>query len=141
MHSCTHDDELGSSPHLELYFRPSSRSTMPRAVFAAPEREPVAMWLPPAASDVLQGWVPADITAFEALHEEFATDRCKRGPLGEAAFARHLSGIPRAVRLAYALPRQVAPHHERQVCDRIEQLLCEATCFWASVDEEIPNEL
>ena len=99
------------------------------------------MSLPPAASDVLRGWHLADIMAFELLHKEFATERCKRGPLGEAAFATHLSGIPREVRLAYVLPRRVAPHQERQVCDRIDQLLCEATCFWASVDEEVLREL
>ncbi len=99
------------------------------------------MSLPPAASDVLRGWHLADITAFEVLHKEFATERCKREPLGEAAFARHLAGIPREVRLAYALPSRVAPHQERQVCDRIDEVLCEATCFWASVDEEVLREL
>ena len=117
------------------------RSAVRRAMLTSPEQEPTTMSLPPPACDVLKGWRLEDIVIFEALHAEFATERCKRGPLGEAAFARHLSGIPREVRLAYSLPRRVAAHQERHVCDRIEQVLCEATCFWASVGDDMQREL
>ena len=114
----------------------ASKARPPSAPVLRPSEAPVVVEVCdrlPASADVFEIWPAADMFLFMNQHEDLRRDLVKKKTrgVGNKRFEKHLNGIPRAVRVAYAINYWGAKSGRKQeaLCKHISIMLGDAMHF------------
>ena len=100
----------------------------PKLTAAESPHEVPPLMLPPI-DDTFGGWDMDDVREFGGHHEDVIM-KVRMGTMRACLFQEHVAKIPRAVLSAKNLTSKMPP--TMRVCEKIDELIAEASAFWAT---------